>query len=127
MQNEGADLLARFSSDPALLEGAITSSISGMLLGSAGIATSAALLFFLEWRLGCITAVGLLLCIPLPQPLAKASAGASYRIRQLEADVGAAAQANIGSQPVTKAFGPGGHITEHFARLTGRLDTMRHP
>jgi ATP-binding cassette subfamily B protein len=121
MQNKSADLLARFSSDLALLEGAITSSIAGLLLGAAGIATSATLLFFLEWRLACITAVGLLLCILLPRPLARASTSASYRIRQLDSNVTAAAQENISSQPIVKAFGLGGHFTERFAQLTETL------
>jgi ATP-binding cassette subfamily B protein len=121
MQNKSADLLARFSSDLALLEGAITSSIAGLLLGAAGIATSATLLFFLEWRLACLTVVGLALCILLPRPLVRASTQASYRIRQLESEVSAAAQENIGSQPVIKAFGLGDHFTGRFARLTDTL------
>jgi len=121
MQNKGADLLARFSSDLALLEGAITSSIAGFLLGTAGIAVSAALLFLLEWRLACLTVLGLVLCVLLPRPLVRAAADASYRIRQLESDVGIAAQENIGSQPVIKAFGLGDHFTGRFARLTETL------
>jgi len=118
MQNRGADLLARFSSDLALLEAAITSSIAGFLLGAAGIAISAALLFFLEWRLACLTLLGLVLCLLLPRPLVRAAAAASYRISQLESDVGAAAQENIGSQPVVKAFGLGDHFSARFERLT---------
>jgi ATP-binding cassette subfamily B protein len=121
MQNKGADLLARFSSDLALLEGAITSSVAGFLLGTAGIAISAALLFLLEWRLACLTLVGLALCVLLPRPLVRAAAEGSYRIRQLEGEVGVAAQENIGSQPVIKAFGLGGHFNARFARLTETL------
>ena len=124
MQKRGADLLARFSSDLALLEAAITSSIAGFLLGLAGIAVSAALLFFLEWRLACLTVVGLVLCVALPRRLVRAAAAASYRISQLEADVGVAAQENIGSQPVVKAFGLGDHFTAQFARLTETLATQ---
>ena len=118
LQNKEADLLARFSSDLALLEGAITSSIAGFLLGTAGIAISAALLFFLEWRLACLTVLGLLLCVLLPRPLVRAASEASYRIRRLESDVGVAAQENIGSQPVIKAFGLGEHFTGRFERIT---------
>jgi len=121
MANKGADLLARFSSDLALLEGAITSSIAGLLLGAAGILTSATLLFFLEWHLACLTLFGLLLCVLLPRPLMRAATAAGYRIRQLESDVGAAASENIGSQPVIKAFGLSGLFTERFARLTDKL------
>src|SRR5271165_1250952 len=121
MRNKGADLLARFSSDLALLEAAITSSIAGFLLGVAGIAISAALLFFLEWRLACLTVLGLLLCVLLPRPLVKAASQASYRISKLESDVGVAAQENIGSQPVIKAFGLGGHFTRRFGELTETL------
>src|ERR1017187_2662839 len=121
MQNRGADLLARFSSDLALLDAAITSSIAGFLLGAAGIAISAALLFYLEWHLACLTVFGLVLCVLLPRPLVRAATESSYRIRQLEADVGVAAQENIGSQPVIKAFGLGDHFTAHFARLTENL------
>jgi ATP-binding cassette subfamily B protein len=121
MQNRGADLLARFSSDLALLDAAITSSVAGFLLGAAGIAISAALLFFLEWRLACLTVLGLVLCVLLPRPLVSAATKSSYKIRQLEADVGVAAQENIGSQPVIKAFGLGGHFTAQFSRMTERL------
>ena len=121
MANKGADLLARFSSDLALLEGAITSSIAGLLLGAAGIVTSVTLLFFLEWHLACLTLFGLLLCILLPRPLIKAATAAGYRIRQLESEVGSAANENIGSQPVIKAFGLGGLFTERFATLTDTL------
>jgi len=124
MQNKEADLLARFSSDLALLEGAITSSIAGFLLGTAGIAVSATLLFFLEWRLACLTMLGLLLCVLLPRRLVRAATAASYRIRQLEADVGAAANESIGSQPVIKAFGLGSHFTERFSRVTDTLATQ---
>jgi len=121
MANKGADLLARFSSDLALLESAITSSIAGLLLGAAGIATSAALLFFLEWRLACLTLFGLLLCVVLPRRLVRAATAAGYRIRQLESDVGAAANENIGSQPVIKAFGLSGLFVDRFSRLTEAL------
>src|SRR5271165_530607 len=121
MQNKGADLLARFSSDLALLEGAITSSIAGFLLGTSGIVISAALLFFLEWRLACLTVLGLLLCVLLPRPLVRATVQASYRNSKLESDVAVAAQENIGSQPVVKAFGLGGQFVAHFEQLTETL------
>ncbi len=121
MEKKGADLLARFSSDLALLEGAITASIAGFLLGAAGIAVSAGLLFFLEWHLACLTVIGLTLCVLLPRPLIRAATAASYRIMQLESDVGVAAQENIGSQPVIKAFGLGDHFTARFSRLTETL------
>jgi ATP-binding cassette subfamily B protein len=121
MEKKGADLLARFSSDLALLEGAITASIAGFLLGAAGIAISAALLFFLEWHLACLTVVGLVLCVLLPRPLIRSATAASYKIMQLESDVGVAAQENIGSQPVIKAFGLGDHFNARFARLTENL------
>ena len=124
MQNKGADLLAHFSSDLALLEGAITSSIAGFLLGTAGIAISAALLFFLEWRLACLTVAGLLLCVLLPRPLVRATVQASYRNSRLESDVAAAAQENIGSQPIVKAFGLGDHFAAHFEQLTENLSTQ---
>jgi ATP-binding cassette subfamily B protein len=123
-QKRAADLLARFSSDLALLESAITASIAGFLLGAAGIILSAFLLFFLEWRLAVLTAIGLVLCVLLPRPVTRAAAAASHRISQLEAEVGVAAQENIGSQPVIKAFGLGGHFNRRFAELTETLATQ---
>jgi ATP-binding cassette subfamily B protein len=99
------DLMARFSSDLAALENAVTWAIASLLLNSLTILLGAVLLFVLEWRLGLLTLVGLILCVFGPRGLARRSAKISYEVKASQAMLADIVQENIHAQPVVKAFG----------------------
>jgi ATP-binding cassette, subfamily B, bacterial len=99
------DLLARFTSDLAAVETAITSAVAALLLNALIIALGAVMLVALEWRLALLTVIGLAACVLSPHGISRRAAAASYEARRSQAGLTETVQENIAAQPLVKAFG----------------------
>lgn len=99
------DLMARFSSDLAAVETAITSAVATLLLNALIIVLGAGMVVMLEWRLALLTVVGLVVCVLSPRGVSRRAAEASYEAKQQQASVADTVQENITAQPLVKAFG----------------------
>jgi ATP-binding cassette, subfamily B, bacterial len=114
-RNSTGDIMARFSSDLAAVENAVTWAASSLILHCMSLVIGSIILFTLEWRLAALTLSGLLLCVITPRRMARKAAGMSYGVKEAEARLNQTVQENISAQPVVKAFGLGKSLTQAFA------------
>ncbi|MCI0602424.1 ATP-binding cassette domain-containing protein [bacterium] len=115
------DIMARFSSDLAAMENAVTWAASSLLMHSMSVLIGSIILFTLEWRLAMLTLSGLLLCVITPGRMARKASQMSYGMKESEARLNQTVQENIGAQPVVKAFGLGKQVMEDFEQQASDL------
>jgi ATP-binding cassette subfamily B protein len=120
-RTQTGDLMARFSSDLAAMENAVTWAASSLLMHSMSLLIGSIILFTLEWRLALLTLSGLLLCVITPRRLAGRVAQMSYGLKQAEANLNQTVQENITAQPVVKAFGLGRQAEKDFEKEASDL------
>jgi ATP-binding cassette subfamily B protein len=120
-RTEAGDILARFSTDLAAIENALTAAIPWAILPGLQVIFSAVLLFTLEWRLALIAMLVFPLTLVGPKRFAPCAAVASYARKQHEASLMATLQEHLGTQVAIQAFGLQQHMRTHFAR---QLDTL---
>jgi ATP-binding cassette subfamily B protein len=114
-RNSTGDIMARFSSDLAAVETAVTWAASSLIMHSMSLLIGSIILFNLEWRLAILTLSGLLLCVITPRRMARKAAMMSYGVKESEAQLNQTVQENISAQPVVKAFGLRKSLTRAFA------------
>ena len=114
-RNTTGDIMARFSSDLAAVENAVTWAASSLIMHSMSLVIGSIILFTLEWRLALLTLLGLLLCVVTPRRMARKAASMSYGVKESEARLNQTVQENISAQPVVKAFGLSKSLTQAFA------------
>ena len=114
-RNSTGDIMARFSSDLAAVESAVTWAASSLILHSMSLLLGSIILFYMEWRLALLTLSGLLLCVITPRRTAIKAAAMSYGVKESEAKLNQTVQENISAQPVVKAFGLARNFTNAFA------------
>lgn len=100
-----ADILARFSSDLAAIEGALMAALPWAVLPALDLLISTILLFALEWRLALVAMLAFPVCLVGPRLLTPRAAQASYRRKQDEAIALSDVQEAVAAQSVIKAFG----------------------
>jgi ATP-binding cassette subfamily B protein len=115
------DIMARFSSDLAAMENAVTWAASSLLMHSTSVLIGSIILFTLEWRLALLTLSGLLLCVITPRRMARKAAQMSYGLKETEARLNQTVQENISAQAVVKAFGLGKQVMEDFEQQANDL------
>jgi ATP-binding cassette subfamily B protein len=115
------DILARFSTDLAAVENAITAAIPWAILPALDVVFSIFLLFTLEWRLACLAICVCPLSLLGPRAIVPRASAASYERRQQEAHVVTTVQENLGAQPVIKAFGLEQQMLADFLQRLGAL------
>jgi ATP-binding cassette subfamily B protein len=115
------DILARFGTDLAALEGAIVSGLPNVVICVLSIVWSSFLLFRLEWRLALLTVLGLPLCLLGPRLFGRRATAAGYLVRREEAVLTSDVQENVVAQPVVKAFGLQAATVEAFRHRTRQL------
>jgi ATP-binding cassette subfamily B protein len=115
------DILARFSTDLAAVESAITAAIPWVILPALDVVFSTFLLFTLEWRLACVALGVFPLSLLGPRVLVPRASAASYERQQQEAQVVTTVQENLGAQPVIKAFSLEQHMLADFVQRLGTL------
>ena len=114
-RNSTGDIMARFSSDLAAVENAVTWAASSLIMHAMSLVIGSIILFTLEWRLALLTLLGLLLCVVTPRRMARKAAAMSYGVKEAEGRINQTVQENISAQPVVKAFGLGKSLTQAFA------------
>lgn len=116
MRTPAGDVLARFSTDLAAVENAVTTALSWALLPALEVLGSTVLLFTLEWRLALLAMLVFPLALLGPKFFAPRAALASYQRKQHEANLMVALQENLGTQVPIKAFGLEQQMQRHFTR-----------
>jgi len=99
------DVLARFSTDLAAVENAITMAIPWAILPALDALFSTFLLFTLDWRLALISTLVFPLSLLGPRIFAPRASAASYERKQRESHVLTAVQENLDAHAVVKALG----------------------
>jgi ATP-binding cassette subfamily B protein len=120
-RSQVGDVMARFSTDLAWIESALTNALPAAIIASGGILFSLMLLFRLEWHLALVTLIGLPLCTLGPRWLGARAVAADYAYKQEEASLASQVQENLLAQPIVKAYDLQPRAVADFR---GRLDTL---
>ena len=120
--HQAGDILARFSTDLAVVESATNNAISWGVLPVLDVLVGTALLFVLDVRLALIALLVWPVTVAGPRALTRRVAEESYRRKTDEARVLSLLQENLGAQVVVKAFGLEGFWREAFR---SRLQALR--
>lgn len=118
---EIGDIMARFSTDLAAVENAVTAAIPWAVLPALDVLFSTLLLFILEWRLACVAMLVFPLSLVGPRLFAPRATVASYQRKVHESRVATAVQENLGAQAVIKVFGLERHTLAGFAERLAEL------
>ncbi len=111
------DLLARFSTDLASLEGWLIGAINGLLLPVLGVLTGMGLLFYLlDWQVALAGTLVWPLVLILPRLIAPRAARAGYEKKQHESEMLSAVEEMIGASRVIKAYGLEAHSRARASR-----------
>lgn len=115
------NILARFSTDLAAVENAITAAIPWAVLPTLDLLFSAILLFMLDWRLALLSMLVFPLSLLGPRIFAPRASTASYERKQQESQVITAVQESLDAHTVVKAFGLEPHLWTNFRERLSRL------
>jgi ATP-binding cassette subfamily B protein len=115
------DILARFSTDLAGIEHALTLAVPWGIVPFFDVALSTVLLFALDWRLALLAMLIWPLCLIGPRVLAPLASQASDHRKEHEADTVSTIQENIGAQAVVKAYGLEGLALSAFRARNSAL------
>ena len=119
------DIMARFSTDLAVIESAASGFIAWVILPGLDVIAGIALLFVLDWRLALIALLVFPLTIIGPRIFAPRVAEESYRRKGDESQVLSFLQENLHAQIVVKTFGLADYSRRQFAgRVHGLRDRM---
>ncbi len=110
------DILARFSSDLAIVRQGLTRRLIEGVLAIIGLALNLPLLFYLEWRLAIFTTIAVPLMIIAVGRMTPAAADATYVMKDAEGSVLNTVQENVRAQSVIKAFGLHTLVIDRFHR-----------
>jgi ATP-binding cassette subfamily B protein len=113
-RNSAGNLVNRFLSDAEKVDSGIIQGMTVIFLNLTNILLSGAYLFFLNWQLALITAIGLLICGFAPTLIIRYATEISYELRQKEGRVASSVEENILSQPVIKIFGLEKRMSDSF-------------
>ena len=116
-RTRAGDILAAFSSDLAAVENAIVLSVPMAVSSAASVLLSAAILFFLEWRMALAATIGLGLCLVGSHLLAPAAQRAGSDLKRRQADLLANVEESVQAQPLVKAFGLQSNVLARFRTL----------
>lgn len=120
-RTQAGDIIARFSTDLAAVENALTTAIPWAGLPALEILISTVLLFVLEWRLALVAMLIFPLSLIGPKVFAPRASAASYQRKQHEASLVAAVQEDLGTQAAIKAFGLEQKMQARFAKHLGEV------
>ena len=115
------DILARFSSDLAVVEHAVASAIPWGILPALDVIACTVLLFLIDWRLALVAMLVWPLCLIGPRIFAPRAVLASYRRKEDEAKALAVIQENVLAQSVVKAFSLEQRSVDAFAGANHRV------
>jgi ATP-binding cassette subfamily B protein len=108
------DILARFSTDLAVVESAASGAIAWAVLPGLDVLAGTVLLFVLDWKLALIALLIFPLTITGPRIFAPRVAEESYRRKGEESKVLSFLQENLSAQIVVKTFGLADYSRRNF-------------
>jgi ATP-binding cassette, subfamily B, bacterial len=125
-RTRAGDILSCFAADLAAVENVIVLSLPMGASSLASVLLSAAILFFLEWRMALVATIGLLLCLFGSRLLSPAAQQAGDELKERQADLTANVQETVLAQPFVKAFGLHDLMTMRFrGQVTRAAATSR--
>ena len=126
-RNSEGDIVARFSSDVAVVEELLASFVPWVVLPGLAVAGSTVALFALDWRLALLAMLVWPASLIGPRLASRRAMRASMDKREAEAAAVTDVQENVAAQPVVRAFVLGPHFVKafgarnrHLAELTYR-------
>ena len=120
--HSSGDLLARFSTDLASLEGWLIGAINGLLLPMLGVLVGMGLLFYLlDWQVALASTLVWPLVLILPRLIAPRAARVGYEKKRDESEMLSAVEEMIGASRVIKAYGLEAHNRARFESRLSRL------
>jgi ATP-binding cassette subfamily B protein len=108
------DIMARFTTDLAAIENAVTLEFPCGILCLLGLCFGTAILFVMQWKLALLSLIGLPLCFLGPRLLEHRTSTANDVLKTEQASVSTTVQENVGAQSVVKALGLQSSIAEKF-------------
>ena len=108
------DITARFTTDLAAVDNAVTVCLQGVVCQCLFILFSLVLLFTLEWRLAALSTIGLYLSLWAERTIEPRAEEANTRLKEQQAKIAAVLQENVLAQPVVKMFRLQVQLIERF-------------
>ena len=108
------DILARFSSDMAVVERGVATRLAPGVVATASLVINAGVMVYLQWQLGLVTLVLLPLVYPLLEYLTPRASESQYKMKRREAQMVNAVQENVRAQSLIKSFGIQKLMRERF-------------
>ncbi|MBT4099514.1 MAG: ATP-binding cassette domain-containing protein [Gemmatimonadetes bacterium] len=115
------DLLSRFSNDLNAVDRAVSNSLYQALLFALLGLSSVVVLFFVEWRLACVTLVALPIAALGPEIFGGRAVRAGQQKKEQEADLSGLVHQSIRGQLIVQAFGLQAAMVGRFHEHIGRL------
>ncbi|AET69196.1 ABC-type multidrug transport system, ATPase and permease component [Desulfosporosinus orientis DSM 765] len=117
--SKSGDILARFNTDLQSVDQIIDQLPMGLSY-LLSLLASAALLFYLDWKLAVLTMIGLPLFLIVPKILESRAEKLNYSLKAEQAGITSAVQENLSSQIVVKAYSLQNLMVNHFrTKLNG--------
>ena len=121
-RNSAGNIVNCFIADVEKVETSIIYGMTVIFLNITNILFSGTYLFYLNWQLALLSAVGLIICAFAPTIIIGFATQAGYELRQKEGYIASVIEENILSQPVIKIFGLEKKMSDDF---TSQLSELR--
>ncbi|MCB0061259.1 MAG: ATP-binding cassette domain-containing protein [Caldilineaceae bacterium] len=119
-----SDTLARFSTDLTDVERVITVQLRDSLLNLVLLLLNIPVLFYIDWRLGLVPLLNLILMPRVIGHLLPQSTQAGYRLKTEEAALGGELQETVQAQALIRAFGFETQMLHRFQQQLLKVETM---
>lgn len=124
IRTASSDIVARFANDLIDVEKVITVRLRDGLLDLVLLLLNIPVLFYIDWRLGLVPLLNLLLMPRIIGYLLPQAARAAYLLKREEAQLTGELQENIQARALIRAFGFEGQMLGRFQQQVQRLETM---
>jgi ATP-binding cassette subfamily B protein len=104
-RNSAGNIVNCFLADVEKVENAVIYGMTVIFSNITNILFSGTYLFYLNWQLAILSAVGLIICAFAPTVIIRYATELSFELRQKEGYIASVVEENILSQPVIKIFG----------------------
>lgn len=119
-----SNILSRFANDLTDVEKVVTVKLRDGLLDLILLLLNVPVLFYIDWRLGLVPLINLLLMSRAIAYLLPQAAQASYLLKADEAQLTGELQENIQAQALIRAFGFETQMLERFQQRIGLVETV---
>jgi ATP-binding cassette subfamily B protein len=119
--NSAGNIVNCFIADVEKVEISIIYGMTVIFMNITNIVFSGSYLFYLNWQLALLSAVGLIICAFAPTVIIGFATQAGYELRQKEGYIASVIEENILSQPVIKIFGLEKKMSDDFTTQLSEL------